>query len=135
MQSGGKSKRESWRSELPREGLGAGVLEKMKEEKRNDIAWRGKCSGTVYVCNYYQVLHLWFSHALMVRKLAVVLDFFSCFNSFCSISCSYIGGTESEGHFSLINEACSMSVRFGTSFAFIYLCSHAASFFFKYFCT
>ncbi|OAY34281.1 sphingosine-1-phosphate lyase [Manihot esculenta] len=67
MQSGGKSKRESWRSELPREGLGAGVLEKMKEEKRNDIAWRGKCSGTVY-----------------------------------------IGGTESEGHFSLINEACSM---------------------------
>lgn len=29
------------------------------------------------------------------------------------ISCSYIGGNESEGHFSLINEACSMLVRPG----------------------
>lgn len=29
--------------------------------------------------------------------------------------CSYIGGTESEGHFSLINEACSMLVRYCTS--------------------
>ncbi|KAJ9176154.1 hypothetical protein P3X46_011496 [Hevea brasiliensis] len=67
LQSGGKSKRESWRTELPREGLGTGVIEKMKEEKMNDVVWRGKCSGTVY-----------------------------------------IGGTESEGHFSVLNEACSM---------------------------
>ncbi|XP_050205285.1 sphingosine-1-phosphate lyase isoform X1 [Mercurialis annua] len=67
LQSGSKSARESWRSELPKEGLGTGVIEKMKEEKRKDVAWQGKCSGTVY-----------------------------------------IGGSESEGHFSLINEACSM---------------------------
>jgi len=26
------------------------------------------------------------------------------------ISCSYIGGSESDGHFSVINEACSMLV-------------------------
>ncbi|KAF9686161.1 hypothetical protein SADUNF_Sadunf03G0129700 [Salix dunnii] len=67
MQSGNKSKRDSWRSELPREGLGGTVIEKLKEEKNNDVVWQGKCSGTVY-----------------------------------------IGGSESEGHFSLINEACSM---------------------------
>ncbi|KAK1553069.1 hypothetical protein Q3G72_028290 [Acer saccharum] len=67
MQSGGKSKRESWRTELPRVGLGAEVIENMKEEKRKDVLWQGKCSGTVY-----------------------------------------IGGSESEGHFALINEACSM---------------------------
>ncbi|WCJ38799.1 Sphingosine-1-phosphate lyase [Euphorbia peplus] len=67
LQGDSKSKRESWRSELPREGVGASIIDKLKEEKRNDVAWQGKCSGTVY-----------------------------------------IGGSESEGHFSLINEACSM---------------------------
>ncbi|XP_052116712.1 sphingosine-1-phosphate lyase [Arachis duranensis] len=67
MQSDGKSKREGWRTELPSTGLGTLVLEKMKEEKRKDVAWQGKCSGTVY-----------------------------------------IGGSEIDGHFSLINEACSM---------------------------
>ncbi|KAM7468783.1 hypothetical protein LguiB_016345 [Lonicera macranthoides] len=67
LQSSGKSKRDDWRSELPKAGLGVGVIEKMKDEKRNDVVWQGKCSGTVY-----------------------------------------IGGSESEGHFSLINEACSM---------------------------
>ncbi|XP_074295747.1 sphingosine-1-phosphate lyase-like [Silene latifolia] len=67
MQSSNKSKRDGWRSELPTNGLGPEVIQLMKEEKKNDVAWQGKCSGTVY-----------------------------------------IGGTESEGHFSLINEACSM---------------------------
>ncbi|EEF47441.1 sphingosine-1-phosphate lyase [Ricinus communis] len=67
LQSGSKSKREGWRVELPMEGLGTEIIEKMKEEKRNDAVWQGKCSGTVY-----------------------------------------IGGSESEGHFSIINEACSM---------------------------
>ncbi|XP_057530070.1 sphingosine-1-phosphate lyase isoform X1 [Amaranthus tricolor] len=67
LQSGNKSKREGWRTQLPTAGLGNRVLELMEEEKRKDVAWQGKCSGTVY-----------------------------------------IGGTESEGHFSLINEACSM---------------------------
>ncbi|OIW07307.1 hypothetical protein TanjilG_11941 [Lupinus angustifolius] len=67
MQSGGKSKREGWLTELPSTGLGKTVLEKMKEEKRNDPVWQGKCSGTVY-----------------------------------------IGGSESDGHFFVINEACSM---------------------------
>ncbi|MED6185988.1 Dihydrosphingosine phosphate lyase [Stylosanthes scabra] len=67
MQSDGKSKREGWKTELPSTGLGTLVLEKMREEKRKDVAWQGKCSGTVY-----------------------------------------IGGSEIDGHFSLINEACSM---------------------------
>lgn len=67
LQSGSKSKRDGWRTELPASGLGSRVLEMMKEEKGKDVAWQGKCSGTVY-----------------------------------------IGGAESEGHFSLINEACSM---------------------------
>ncbi|XP_059656630.1 sphingosine-1-phosphate lyase isoform X1 [Cornus florida] len=67
LQSGGKSKRDGWRAELPRAGLGVGVIEKMKDDKGKDVVWQGKCSGTVY-----------------------------------------IGGSESEGHFSLINEACSM---------------------------
>ncbi|XP_054820370.1 sphingosine-1-phosphate lyase isoform X2 [Prosopis cineraria] len=62
-----KSKREGWRTELPRVGLGMEVLEKMRDEKRNDVIWQGRCSGTVY-----------------------------------------IGGSEFDAHFSLINEACSM---------------------------
>ncbi|KAA8528950.1 hypothetical protein F0562_033562 [Nyssa sinensis] len=70
LQSTGKSKRDGWRVELPKAGLGVEVREIMKDEKKNDVVWRGKCSGTVY-----------------------------------------IGGSESEGHFSLINEACSMLVR------------------------
>lgn len=67
LQSGTKSKREGWRTELPITGLRDGVIEKMRDEKTKDADWQGKCSGTVY-----------------------------------------IGGSESEGHFSLINEACSM---------------------------
>ncbi|GMH27419.1 hypothetical protein Nepgr_029262 [Nepenthes gracilis] len=67
MQSSIKSKRDGWRTELPKIGSECGVIEIMKEEKKNDVAWQGKCSGTVY-----------------------------------------IGGSESEGHFTLINEACSM---------------------------
>lgn len=49
LQSNGKSKKDGWRTDLPSSGLGVGVIEKMKEEKRNDVAWQGKCSGTVYV--------------------------------------------------------------------------------------
>ncbi|KAJ1435490.1 Pyridoxal phosphate-dependent decarboxylase [Sesbania bispinosa] len=67
LQSDSKSKREGWKTQLPSTGLGTSVLVKMREEKRNDAIWQGKCSGTVY-----------------------------------------IGGSESDGHFSLINEACSM---------------------------
>ncbi|KAF8040930.1 hypothetical protein BT93_B2987 [Corymbia citriodora subsp. variegata] len=67
LQSGGQSKRKSWRTELPRSGMGNGIIAVMKEEKKNDVVWQGKCSGTVY-----------------------------------------IRGSECEGHFSLINEACSM---------------------------
>ncbi|XP_022733548.1 sphingosine-1-phosphate lyase-like isoform X1 [Durio zibethinus] len=67
LQSGSKSKREHWRTELPTIGLGVGVIEEMRDEKSKDVDWKGKCSGTVY-----------------------------------------IGGSESEGHFALINEACSM---------------------------
>ncbi|CAA6659940.1 unnamed protein product [Spirodela intermedia] len=67
LQSGDKSKKDSWRTELPGAGLGEAVLEKLHEDKRKDVMWQGKCSGTVY-----------------------------------------IGGSESEGHFNLINEAYSM---------------------------
>ncbi|KAJ4975060.1 hypothetical protein NE237_008234 [Protea cynaroides] len=67
LQSSGTSKKESWLTVLPAAGLGTGVIEKMKHEKGNDVAWQGKCSGTVY-----------------------------------------IGGSESERHFSVINEAYSM---------------------------
>lgn len=42
---------------------------------------------------------------LVVRRT----DTFSSFKLF--ISCSYIGGSESSEHFSVINEACSMLVR------------------------
>ncbi|KAL9257648.1 Sphingosine-1-phosphate lyase-like protein [Drosera capensis] len=66
MQSN-KSNRDGWMTELLEMGMGSGVIETMKEKKMNDVAWQGKCSGTVY-----------------------------------------IAGRESEGHFSLINEACSM---------------------------
>lgn len=51
LQSDGKSRREGWRTELPKAGLGMEVLEKMRDEKRNDVIWQGKCSGTVYVSN------------------------------------------------------------------------------------
>lgn len=67
LQSGNKSKRDGWLTELPDVGLGRGVIEKLDDSKSKDVVWQGKCSGTVY-----------------------------------------IGGTESEGHFSLINEAYSM---------------------------
>ncbi|KAL3818707.1 hypothetical protein ACJIZ3_004612 [Penstemon smallii] len=67
LQGSGKSKRDGWRTELPKAGLGVGVIDKMKDEKLKDVSWQGKCSGTVY-----------------------------------------IAGNEQEGHFSLINEACSM---------------------------
>ncbi|KAE8698979.1 Sphingosine-1-phosphate lyase [Hibiscus syriacus] len=66
-QSGSKSKRDEWRTELPTTGFGEGIIEDMKDAKSKDVDWKGKCSGTVY-----------------------------------------IGGSESEGHFSLISEACSM---------------------------
>lgn len=49
LQASGKSKRDGWRTELPRTGLGEGVIGKMKEEKQKDVVWQGKCSGTVYV--------------------------------------------------------------------------------------
>lgn len=49
LQGSGKSKRDGWRTELPRVGLGGEVADKMKDEKQKDVAWQGKCSGTVYV--------------------------------------------------------------------------------------
>ncbi|KAH9308708.1 hypothetical protein KI387_036619, partial [Taxus chinensis] len=67
LQSSVKSGRENWQTELPRVGLGIGVIERLELEKSKDVQWRGRCSGTVY-----------------------------------------IDGSESDGHFSLINEAYSM---------------------------
>lgn len=54
LQSSVKSGRENWRTELPRAGLGIGVIEKLKFEKSKDVEWKGRCSGTVYV----QILNL-----------------------------------------------------------------------------
>lgn len=53
MHSGDKSKRDGWRTELLTAGLGVGVIEQLKNEKRNDAVWQGKCSGTVYVNNHW----------------------------------------------------------------------------------
>ncbi|KAJ4961854.1 hypothetical protein NE237_021764 [Protea cynaroides] len=49
LQSSSSSKRDNWLTELPVSGLGSGVVEKLKHEKGTDVAWQGKCSGTVYV--------------------------------------------------------------------------------------
>ncbi|XP_043723229.1 sphingosine-1-phosphate lyase-like [Telopea speciosissima] len=49
LQSSSTSKKDSWLTELPVAGLGTGVIEKMKLEKQTDVAWQGKCSGTVYI--------------------------------------------------------------------------------------
>ncbi|XP_068486029.1 sphingosine-1-phosphate lyase isoform X1 [Phaseolus vulgaris] len=89
LQSDSQSKRVGWNTELPSTGLGTSVLEKMREEKNNDPVWQGKCSGTVYVSNFGKILN---SERL----------FLGCFGTV------YIGGSESDGHFSVINEACSM---------------------------
>ncbi|XP_051122595.1 sphingosine-1-phosphate lyase [Andrographis paniculata] len=67
LQGSTKSKRDGWLTELPSTGLKVEVISKLKEQKQKDVAWEGKCSGTVY-----------------------------------------IAGNEQEGHFSIINEACSM---------------------------
>ncbi|CAL9189413.1 unnamed protein product [Musa hybrid cultivar] len=67
LQSGSKSKRDSWRTELPNIGLGKATIQELEDARNKDIAWQGKCSGTVY-----------------------------------------IGGSDSENHFALINEAHAM---------------------------
>ncbi|XP_024531540.1 sphingosine-1-phosphate lyase isoform X1 [Selaginella moellendorffii] len=64
LNSSTKSKRSRWISELPKSGLGNGVLDWLNSERQKDMKWEGKCSGTVY-----------------------------------------IGGTDAEQHFSLLNEA------------------------------
>ena len=64
LQSGSKSKREHWRTELPSTGLGVGIIDEMKDEKSKDVDWQGKCSGTVYVyyfwlqCNVYTLFYI-----------------------------------------------------------------------------
>ena len=59
LQGSGKSKRDGWRTELPMTGLGGEVIDKMKDEKLKDVAWQGKCSGTVYVFRRsYHLPHL-----------------------------------------------------------------------------
>lgn len=97
LQGSGKSKRDGWRTELPSAGLGGEVVNKMKDEKLKDVAWQGKCSGTVYV---FHIKTLPFATQLIVQVFLTLCVLFS-----------YIAGSEQEGHFSLINEACSMSVR------------------------
>lgn len=52
LQSGSKSKRVAWRTELPSDGLGRGVIVLLEEEKEKDPVWEGRCSGTVYVFHF-----------------------------------------------------------------------------------
>ncbi|XP_020110710.1 sphingosine-1-phosphate lyase [Ananas comosus] len=49
LQSGSKSQRENWRTELPIVGLSEGAIQELKEAKAKDVVWQGKCSGTVYI--------------------------------------------------------------------------------------
>ncbi|KAL8125459.1 hypothetical protein AgCh_012953 [Apium graveolens] len=56
LQSSDKSKRDGWASELPKSGLGFGVLDRLQDEKTNDVVWQGKCSGTVFA--HTNPLHL-----------------------------------------------------------------------------
>ncbi|CAA0833738.1 Sphingosine-1-phosphate lyase [Striga hermonthica] len=49
LQGSGKSNRDGWRTELPMAGLGVEVINKMKDDKQKDVAWQGRCSGTVYI--------------------------------------------------------------------------------------
>ncbi|KAG0492874.1 hypothetical protein HPP92_006272 [Vanilla planifolia] len=49
LQSGNKSNRDDWRTELPSIGLGKGVMEKLAEANSKDVPWKGKCSGTIYI--------------------------------------------------------------------------------------
>lgn len=51
-----------------------------------------------------QVQHL---HYIWKGVICILLVYLSFLSSFILV-CSYIGGSEFEGHFSLINEACSM---------------------------
>lgn len=106
LQSGSISKRDGWRSELPRAGLGVGVLDNMKDEKRKDVSWQGKCSGTVYVCSYWTIKYI-FVLFYTGRYSTLFVIFISLLVNDIT-SCRYIAGSEAEGHFSLINEACSM---------------------------
>ena len=108
MQSDGKSKRQGWRTELPSTGLGPGVIDRMKDDKSNDVSWQGKCSGTVYVYNCK--LCNWNYICVLIKILSIFLLFELPF--WVLFFSSYIGGSESEGHFSVINEACSMLVRY-----------------------
>ncbi|GER47319.1 sphingosine-1-phosphate lyase, partial [Striga asiatica] len=49
LHGSGKSDRDGWRTELPMAGLGVEVINKMNDDKEKDVAWQGKCSGTVYI--------------------------------------------------------------------------------------
>lgn len=46
LQSGSKE-REFWATELPKQGLGPQVIERMQELKQRDKPWEGRCSGAV----------------------------------------------------------------------------------------
>lgn len=43
----GKKEREFWATELPKQGLGPQVIDRMQELKSQDKPWEGRCSGAV----------------------------------------------------------------------------------------
>eukprot|EP00271_Cylindrocystis_brebissonii_P006921 TRINITY_DN19855_c0_g1_i1.p1 TRINITY_DN19855_c0_g1~~TRINITY_DN19855_c0_g1_i1.p1 ORF type:complete len:550 (+),score=74.82 TRINITY_DN19855_c0_g1_i1:451-2100(+) len=47
--SAASEKRKSWATELPKEGLRDGVLERIREIHAKEQTWQGRCSGTVYM--------------------------------------------------------------------------------------
>ncbi|XP_008809535.2 sphingosine-1-phosphate lyase [Phoenix dactylifera] len=49
LQSGSKSKKDNWRTELPNIGVGREVIQELEDTKSKDVTWQGKCSGTVYI--------------------------------------------------------------------------------------
>lgn len=82
LQGTGKSKRDGWRTELPTAGLGGEVIDEMKDEKLKDVAWQGKCSGTVYV--FHRSYHL--QDSLYIKTLSFAVTHCSGFpNSMCLV--------------------------------------------------
>ncbi|KAG0564376.1 hypothetical protein M758_8G101900 [Ceratodon purpureus] len=45
----GKKEKEFWATELPKQGLGPLVIDRMQELKSRDKPWEGRCSGAVYI--------------------------------------------------------------------------------------
>jgi hypothetical protein len=92
---------------LPTVGRSEQVINDLETLKAKDVDWQGKCSGTVYV-------HLFLTNntlklaAHYVPIMVANISLLPCQNIVGFFLCRYIAGSESEGHFELINKAYSM---------------------------